>query len=462
MIRDVFHLLGQVEDFVWGYVGIPIVVLLGLYLSWRTRCVQIRRFPAIFRNFVAAFGRQEGESLSTLHPIRAFFASIGGSLGIGNVVYVAAAVQIGGPGVLVWIWVTAIIGALIKYSEVYIGMSRRRRTSDGVVRGGPMFFLKDAFGSSWPASLFCLLICLYSVEISQFGVVASATSQAIGVSKWLTAGTLLGIVIFVERGGFRRIGLIASFLVPFVVAVYVVMGSYVLCANFDRLPTIFMDIVRSAFSVRAAEGAFCGSTVLMAMSQGVRRGCYSSDIGVGYASIIHSASSATTPTKQASLLIFEVFMDTFFVCTMSVLLVLVTGTWTENVDPMLLVQASLGKYFPHMDIFMPFFLALLGYSVIMTYFSTGMYTIRHLFPGWGPRLYYVYAIVAFLTFSFVESRQAISVMTCVGFCLLVLNAAGIWKLRNSISFAIDSKDEVAICDVPFVSSYPKADEAPTP
>jgi AGCS family alanine or glycine:cation symporter len=221
------------------------------------------------------------------------------------------------------------------------------------------------------------------------------------------------------------------------------MGSYVLCVNFDLLPAVIMDIIHSAFSARAAEGGFVGSTLLMAMSHGVRRGCYSSDIGVGYASIIHSASSATTPSKQASLLIFEVFVDTFFVCTMSVLLVLVTGTWTEDIDSLFLVQAALGKYFPHMDIFMPFFLSLLGYSVLVTYFSTGMYTMRYIFPGWGPRLYYIYAIVAFLTFSFVDNSQAISMMSFIGFFLLVLNAAGIWKLRHTVSFAVAPEEEQA-------------------
>ena len=452
MIREAFHLLGQTEDFLWGYIGFPIVVLLGIYLSWKSRCVQLRRFPAIFRNFVSAFSRQEGDSPTALHPIRAFFASIGGSLGIGNVVCVAAAVKLGGPGTIVWIWMTAIIGALIKYSEVYIGMSRRRVGPDGNSRGGPMYFLKDAFGVSWPATLFCLLICMYSVEIYQFGVVASVTSQAMGVSKWVSASALLLIIVLVERGGFRRIGLIASILVPCVVAIYVAMGSYVLLANLERLPAVFMDIIHSAFTARAAEGGFVGSTCLLAMSHGVRRGCYSSDIGVGYASIIHSASSATTPAKQASLLIFEVFMDTFFVCTMSVLLVLVTGTWTEDIDSLLLVQASLGKYFPHMDIFMPFFLSLLGYSVIITYFSTGMYTMRYLFPGWGPRLYYVYAVVAFLTFSFVENGQAISIMSFVGFFLLVLNAAGIWKLRHTVSFDMAQEDHPMSAAAPEIAA----------
>jgi AGCS family alanine or glycine:cation symporter len=214
------------------------------------------------------------------------------------------------------------------------------------------------------------------------------------------------------------------------------MGSYVLFAHCDRLPAVLMDIIRSAFSARAAEGGFVGSTLLMTMSHGVRRACYSSDIGVGYASIIHSASSATTPAKQASLLIFEVFMDTFFVCTMSVLLVLVTGTWNQEIDPLLLVQRALETQFPYMDLFMPFFLALLGYSVLIAYFSAGMHTARYLSPTWGPKVYYAYAIAAFLTFTVIDNSRAISVMSFVGFLLLALNASALWRLRHSISFAM--------------------------
>jgi AGCS family alanine or glycine:cation symporter len=440
MIRTALQMLGNAEDFLWWYIGSPIVILLGIYLTIRSKGVQIRQFPAIFKNFFSTLSQKESGGADSLHPIRAFFASIGGSLGIGNVVAVAAAVRIGGPGTIVWIWVTAIVGALIKYSEVYIGMSRRISLPDGSRRGGPTIFLKDAFGSSWPATLFCVFLCLYSVEIYQFGVVASVTSQAIGVSRWVTALVFLAIIVSVERGGFQRIGFIASLLVPFAVAIYVSLGSYVLFVNADKLPTVLADIIQSAFSARAAEGAFVGCTLLTTISHGIRRGCYSSDIGIGYASIIHSASSASTPTKQASLLIFEVFVDTFFVCTMSVLLVLVTGTWTEEGESLLLIQAALGKYFPHMDIFMPFFLALLGYSVVSTYFSTGMYTIRHALPGWGPKLFYLYGATAFLTFTFVDCSYACSMMSLVGACLLGLNATAIWKLRDSVSFAVDSTE----------------------
>ena len=161
------------------------------------------------------------------------------------------------------------------------------------------------------------------------------------------------------------------------------MGSYVLISNLSILPTVFADIFHSAFTARAAEGGFLGSSMMLALSMGVQRGCYSTDMGVGYASIIHSASSSTTPERQASLLIFEVLMDTFFVCSLSILLVLSTGTWKENLDSALLVQEALGKYFPYMNIFMPFFLSLLGYSVIITYFTAGMHTCDLCFQNGG-------------------------------------------------------------------------------
>jgi alanine or glycine:cation symporter, AGCS family len=432
-----FDDLTQMVDSLWGYVGFPIIIFLGLFFSVRSKFVQVRKFPTIFRNFITTFFGTRNSDPSALHPIRAFFASIGGSLGIGNVVAVAAAVKIGGPGTIVWIWATAIVGSLIKYSEVYLGIIKRKHTEEGKTIGGPLIFLQEAFGSAWPAKLFCVLICIYSVEIYQFGVVASVTSQSLGVSKWITALVFLSVIVLVERGGFRRVGAIASCIVPFLVFVYVSMGSYVFFANMDILPSVFADIIASAFTTRAAEGAFVGSSLLFTMAQGVRSGCYSSDIGVGYASIIHSASTTTQPAKQASLLIFEIFMDTFFVCTMSVLLVLVTGTWKEDINSVQLIEASLGRYFPCMNIFMPVFLTLLGYNVVSTYFSTGMYTIRYFMPTIGPKIFYCYALVAFLLSTFVEVGAAITVMAFVGFLLLALNAFGIWKLRDQVSFAVE-------------------------
>jgi AGCS family alanine or glycine:cation symporter len=197
---------------------------------------------------------------------------------------------------------------------------------------------------------------------------------------------------------------------------------------------MFAEIFTSAFTPQAAVGSFVGSTLMITMSQGIRRGCYSSDIGVGYASIIHSATRVKNPAKQGALVIFEVFLDTFMICTMSVLLVLITGTWKENIQPMCLVQESLGKYFPYMELFMPFFLFLLGYTTIITYFCAGVKTAQFIAPKKGRAFYYLYAIVILFTFSYVETTQALILMSIVQVSLLALNVAGIVRLRKEISY----------------------------
>ncbi|MGR3952086.1 MAG: amino acid carrier protein [Chlamydia sp.] len=441
MISEIFQYIEIIEDIAWGYIGFPLIVFLGIYLSLQSKWVQLRRLPDICRHFFRCIlsDQKEGDLESSqlaVSPLRAFFASIGGCLGIGNVVAITTAVQIGGPGAILWIWATAILGALLKYSEVFLGMKTREMTPHGL-RGGPMYFLQK--GSSWKifSVLFCVFMSLYGVEIYQFSVVIDVGSSCLNINRSLLTVLLIGMVIYAERGGTKRIGAISSFLIPIFLTIYLIMGFYVLASHITLLPGMLVDIVKSAFSARAAQGAFTGSVLLATISQGVRRGCYSSDVGVGYASIIHSQSSEKVPQKQASLLIFEVFMDTFLVCTMSVMLVLLTGVWKEAIPPSQLVQSALATCFPYTEYFMPFFLFLLGYTTIITYFSAGMNTMSYIMPKHGRTIYYIYAILAFTLFSFFETQQAISVMSCVQFFLLLLNSFGIWKFRKEISFDMD-------------------------
>lgn len=440
MIQDIFNFLALIEDDLWGFVGFPTVLILGSILTWKSAGMQIRKFPAIVSEFFGYFiTSKENPSCSSqgLGPMRAFCASIGGCLGIGNVVGVATAVQIGGPGSLLWIWITAVLGSIVKFSEVYIGIKHRRTNPDGSHRGGPMFFLQDAFGKKMPALLFCALLCLYGVEIYQFNIVASVSADAFGCDKIWTVLVLLVLVLIAAQGGLKRVSSVASILVPLFISLYLIMCCWVLinCAPF--LPQLFSDIVTSAFSVRAAEGGFVGSSLLLALSQGVRRGCYSSDIGIGYASIIHSETTSTSASKQARMLIFEVFADIFIVCSLSALVVLITGEWKSGMDSSKLVQKALSAYFPHMEYFMPFLLSLIGYSTVLTYFSAGCKTAMYLCPRRGKMYFFIYAIVAFCFFSFQETEQARCIMSYIGLFLLLLNSVGIWKLRKELVFDED-------------------------
>ena len=212
------------------------------------------------------------------------------------------------------------------------------------------------------------------------------------------------------------------------------MGGWVLWNYASFLPSLFADVFHSAFTPRAAEGGFIGCTLLMTITQGIRRGCYSADIGVGYASIIHSETTNPSPIKQARLLIVEVFVDTFFICTMSAILVLITGVWKQDLLPSQMVQQALATRFPYMHFFMPVLLTLLGYSTVLTYLSAGMKSATYLSSTKGKVIFSCYALFALSFFSFVETSQALSIMSFINLFLLILNSVGIWRLRREIVF----------------------------
>lgn len=174
---------------------------------------------------------------------------------------------------------------------------------------------------------------------------------------------------------------------------------------------------------------------MLTISQGVRRGCYTGDLGVGYASVIHSESSANIPEKQASLAVLDILLDTFLICSTSVMLILVTETWHQPMNATMLVQTALGNHFPYMHFFMPLFLFLLGYSTINAYFCVGIKCAEFLSPKYGRTVYYTYGISALILFSFIGTLQAQTIMTIVNGSLLVINCIGIFRLRKEISFA---------------------------
>lgn len=369
-----------------------------------------------------------------VHPLKAFFASVGGCIGIGNIVGVCTAVQIGGPGALFWIWITATLGMMIKYSEVYLGVRFRVTKENGEYRGGPMYYLKRAYRSPFWPLVSAFLLCIYGVEIYQFRVVAVSIMQNFHFNEVGTVIVLLCLVIFASKGGVQRVGTISSVIIPFFVIIYVFMGSWVIIGNIHLLPEVLGDVFVSAFTGHAAVGGFVGSTLMVAMSQGIRRGAYTGDVGIGYSSVIHSETSVMIPEKQASLVILDMFLDTFIVCTTTILIILVSGVWDQPVEAGMLVQMALGEHFPYMHFFMPLFLFLLGYSTINAYFVVGQNCAEYLSPKWGRKAFYLYAVIALVFFSFAETRQALAVMAITGCLLLIINCYGIFKLRREIKF----------------------------
>lgn len=435
--RDLF------ENLLWGYLGAPVVLLLGLYLCFKTRFVQIRKFPVIIKNFLSLFTeRTDGVGL---HPLKAFFASMGGCIGVGNIVATCTAVQLGGPGALFWIWMTAIVGMIIKYAEVFLGLRYRQVDPKGGFIGGPMFFLQRVFTGRTAPVAAALLLCIYGIDVYQFRVVTATIATNIPmINEQLFGLVFLGLVLYAVSGGVQRVSTISSAIIPVFVLLYLGMGLWVLANNLSAIPAVVKEVVLSAFSGSALTGGFVGSALLKTFSEGARRGCYSSDIGVGYASMIHSESQAAIPEKQASLVMVDIFIDAFMVCTTSIMLILVTGVWQQSIPTELLVQSALGLYFPYMDVFMPVFLFLVGYSTINAYFCVGIKCAQWLSPRFGKACYYAYAIVSFILFSFLELASAQALISIAACLLLILNGYAIIKLRNEISFNFDGQAEPAI------------------
>lgn len=433
MLDTFFETLDFFDETAWAYVGFPIIIVLGLALSFRSGFVQIRRFPEAASTFWG-YLKPSKEKRVGIHPLYAFFAGLGGCIGIGNIVAICTAVKFGGPGALFWIWITAILGMTMKYGEVYLGMRYRIKNERGSYDGGPMYYLQRVFKGLWASSAAALLLCIYGVEIYQFRIVTESLSTNFHLNSMLVAGILLVFVIYAGLGGVKRVGEICSTLIPIFITIFLLMGIWILLSNLRAVPGALAAVFASAFTGHAAVGGFLGSTLMMAVSQGIRRGCYASDVGIGYAAVIYSESSSEMPEKQSSLIFIDLFLDIFIVCTTSVLLILVTNVWHEPIHESMMVQTALAQYFPYMHYFMPLFILLLGYSTIIAYFCVGMKSAEFLSPQRGRVAFIAFASVFLFLFTFLESHHALSIMSLVQLMLLILNAWGIFHLRRDISF----------------------------
>lgn len=423
------------DNLLWSYSVLPILIIIGIYLTYKSNFMQIRCLPRIFKNFISTLTtRHEGDGV---HPLKAFFTCIGGCMGIGNVVAVCTAAQIGGPGALFWIWVTAFFGMIIKYSEVYLGMTHRVPNGKGGFQGGPMYYLHKVFKKAFMPKLVAFLLCLYGIEVYQFSIVTENLAANLAVNKYIIAFVLVTVIISISRKGVNNVGRIASVFIPIFIIFYLAMGAWVLYQNLSLLPNVFMTVITSAFTGQAATGGFLGSTLLIAASQGMRRSCYSSDLGIGYASVIHSETGETSAEKQASLTIVEICLDSFIISTTSLSLILVTGVWNSPIEASMLVQSALSIYFPGMQVFMPMFLLLLGFTTVISYFTAGIKCAEFISPWIGRKVYYVYAAISCPMFVFLKSEQALTIMSINAAILLLINVYGIFKLRNEISYQIE-------------------------
>lgn len=438
-MEQVETFLQGTEKFLWSYIGILLIIVCGLYFSFLARFKQIWGLSSAFSYFFKSLlgsikgGQKNHRGSNTLEV---FFASLGSCIGAGNIVSIAVAIQIGGPGALFWVWLVAFLGMIIKYAEVYLGLRFRVENSHGSYDGGPMFFLRYAFPQiPILSSIMAFLMCIYGTEIYMFSVIKESLVENFNFPEPIVVVSLLLLTIFSVAGGVKRVGKINSFLVPFFIIIYMLMVGYILIINISHLPEVFYQITSSAFSGHAAIGGFAGSSTLLTMAKGISSACYSGDIGVGYASIVHSETSIRHPERQASFAIVGIFIDTLIVCTATIFLILVTGVWHEKgLSGSMLVQNALARYFPHMDLFMSAFIFMLGFPTITAYLVAAMKSASFLSPKRGKIILLSFSSASFVLFSFFDSTLALSVMLISGGLLVSINIPAIIRLRKHIKY----------------------------
>ena len=350
--------LENLNAIVWGVPALLGILGIGIYLSIRTGFAQLRLFPKALRAFLRTlFGK--GEMNEGISPFQALCTALAATVGTGNLAGVAGAIAIGGPGAVFWMWISALLGMVTKFAEATLSVRYRERNSSGEWVGGPMYMIRNGMGRRWHwlAAVYAFfgVVAAFGVgNATQVNTVIGGVNQAItafGGSETQVGNLIMGIglavlICGILLGGMKKIGTMAEKLVPFASVCYLLLGLGVLIARAQCIPGAFASIMKGAFSPRAVTGGAVGS-ILMSLRIGTSRGVFTNEAGMGTAGIAHAAAHVDHPCQQGLMGIIEVFLDTIVICTMTALVILVSGVsipYGEDVGVVLTTQAFSSVY----------------------------------------------------------------------------------------------------------------------
>jgi AGCS family alanine or glycine:cation symporter len=325
-------LLNALNAWVWGPPLLVLLVGTGIYLTARLRGLQLRMLRRAL--YLALIVRREpGDRPGDISHFQALMTALAATVGTGNIAGVATAIAAGGPGALFWMWVTGLFGMATKYAEAVLAVRFRRVDVLGSMNGGPMYYLSDGLGVPWLGSVFAVFTSIAAFGIGnmvQSNSVAHAAQATFGVAPWLTGVLMAGATAAVILGGIRSIGRAASVLVPVMIVFYVGAAALVLVLYADQVVPSLLLVLRLAFTPTAATGGFAGAAVALTIRMGVARGVFSNESGLGSAPIAAAAARTRYPVAQAMVSMTQTFIDTIVICTMTGLVILVTGSWQSG------------------------------------------------------------------------------------------------------------------------------------
>jgi len=415
MIETITSINNAVNGVVWGTFGIALLFIAGIVMTIVNKGFQFTRFGhwikltigAIFKDkAVTAHTEKENKAISQFQSLCTALAA---TIGTGNIVGVATAIVLGGPGAIFWMWIMAIFGMMTNYSENVLGIYFRRKGENGEWHGGAMYYLKDGLGGYKGCkrigvvlavlfSCFCLLASFGIGNMSQVNSIAGNMNSAFNIPAWVTGIALVILSSIVILGGLKRVAAVTEKLVPFMAILYIIGALIVIVIHGAAIPAAFASIFKGAFSLKSAAGGTVGYGLQLAITWGFKRGAFSNEAGLGSSVMVHSSSNVKEPVRQGMWGIFEVFADTIIVCTLTALVVLTsglvdlgTGTMiTENVKSALVGEAFATVFGKAGPMFIAIAILLFAYSTVLGWSHYGATAWGYLF---GDKSSVIYKIV---------------------------------------------------------------------
>ena len=340
MSEKIASINSVVNSFIWGVPAMICIIGVGILLTVRTRCIQVRKFGVAMKNTIGKIFDKTQARDGSMSPFQAVCTALAGTVGTGNIAGVAGAIALGGPGAIFWMWCSAFLGMCTKFSEVTLAIHFREKNKNGEYVGGPMYYIKNGLSKKWHFlavfyAVFGVLTVFGTGNATQVNTIVSSVNTALMNFNILkgepnsSANLIFGIFIaalvaMVLLGGIKRIGQVSEKLVPFMAVLYVILALGVIILNIQRVPGVFAQIVSGAFTPRAATGGIIGS-MFLSMKKGVSRGIFSNEAGLGTGSIAHACADTDNAVHQGMFGIFEVFMDTIVICTLTGLVILLAA-----------------------------------------------------------------------------------------------------------------------------------------
>ena len=309
-----------------------LLIAVGAFITVRTRALQFRRFGYAMKNTIGSLfdKNQHKKEKGSVSPFQAVTTALAGTIGTGSIAGLATALVAGGPGAVFWMWISALLGMVTKYSEIVLSLKFREKNKEGAWIGGPMYYIHKGLKCKWLAILFAvfaMIACLGTGNATQSNAISGVLDSTLSIPTWITGLVLTILVALVILGGIKRIASVNEKLVPTMAIFFVSCAIIVVGINYDKIPSAFALIFTEAFNFKAAFGGVAGYGILSAMRFGVGRGVFTNEAGLGSAPIAHSASSTEDPVKQGWWGVFEVFATTIIICTMSALVILTSDTY---------------------------------------------------------------------------------------------------------------------------------------